>query len=328
MKWDFSEPKSGDGIRVKLGEIYHYGIFVNDDEVIQFGLAPSARTEKKDISVCVSDVDTFLQGGFLERGIAERKDGKKKSNKQVIEYARSQVGRKGYHIIHNNCEHFVYECLFGEKKSTQTDAIRQLFSALPIADVYTATIPENDVFSDLYPQKRNDEIQAVSNNLVKREKYYAWKLLEYALNRTFGYKIEKLDFTKTEKGKWCCDKCFFSISHSNSAVAVAVSKKPIGVDIEIIRPHKSEVITKVFTENELKEYSESEDKNRFLITAWSKKESIFKKESETNFFPKKIETSMTETAVKYVILNGEEYVLTTSTPWEKTIRYFENIPLE
>ena len=329
MKWDFDEPRIGDGVRVKLGDIYHYGIYVGEDEIIQFGLAPNARCEVKpeDICVCVSDVETFLQGGFLERGIAERKDGKKRSGEQVVEYAKSQLGKKGYHILHNNCEHFVYQCLFGQKKSTQTDAIRQFFSSLPIADVYTAKIPAQVAITEVYPKERNNEIQAVSNALVKEERYYAWKLLEYALERTFGYKMQSLEFTKCENGKWCCDKCWFSISHSNSVVAVAVSKKPIGVDIEIIQPPKSEVITRVLTKNELKEYNQSEDKTRYLVTAWSKKESIYKKESKGKFLPGKIETAKKNVDVKYVMFHGEEYALTTSSEWAKSIRYFENIQL-
>ena len=40
MKWSFVEPSSGDMIRVKLGSIYHYGIFADDGEIIQFGLPP------------------------------------------------------------------------------------------------------------------------------------------------------------------------------------------------------------------------------------------------------------------------------------------------
>ena len=36
----------------------------------------------------------------------------------------ARIGEGGYNIIHNNCEHLAYECVFGEKKSEQTDAIR------------------------------------------------------------------------------------------------------------------------------------------------------------------------------------------------------------
>ena len=74
MKWEMISPNSGDMVRVKSGRIYHYGVFVSDSEVIQFGLAPIARQGLKDsdIEVCASDVDTFLQGGFLEVAVFDK----------------------------------------------------------------------------------------------------------------------------------------------------------------------------------------------------------------------------------------------------------------
>ena len=68
MKWVMKEPSYGDMIRVELGGIYHVGIYVSDDEVIQFGLAPSQRVTLRDseVEVLSSDIDRFLVGGFLE----------------------------------------------------------------------------------------------------------------------------------------------------------------------------------------------------------------------------------------------------------------------
>ena len=34
-----------------------------------------------------------------------------------------QLGRGGYNIISNNCEHFANECLFGTKESEQVNEI-------------------------------------------------------------------------------------------------------------------------------------------------------------------------------------------------------------
>lgn len=79
MRWTFNEPKAGDMIRVCLGEFYHYGIYVNDDEII---LA-----------------------------------------------AKSRIGERGYNILYNNCEHFVYECVFGIKYCSQTEKMRKLWKA-------------------------------------------------------------------------------------------------------------------------------------------------------------------------------------------------------
>ncbi len=49
MNWEFRYCSPGDIIRVKLGSVYHYGIFVNDDEVIQFGYPPIEKYADKEI---------------------------------------------------------------------------------------------------------------------------------------------------------------------------------------------------------------------------------------------------------------------------------------
>ena len=40
MRWTPDECRPGDIVRVKLGAIYHYGVFVSEDEVVQFGEPP------------------------------------------------------------------------------------------------------------------------------------------------------------------------------------------------------------------------------------------------------------------------------------------------
>ena len=96
MKWNLSTPKCGDMGRVKLGTIYHYGIFSNENQIVQFGLAPVARRAIKDsdVEVLTSNVDEFLCGGFLEVGEIEKKDGKPvRKGKKIIEYALEKLGQ-------------------------------------------------------------------------------------------------------------------------------------------------------------------------------------------------------------------------------------------
>jgi len=67
MNWEIREAKYGDIVRVKAGDIYHYGIYVSEKEIVQFGLSPFSNTcAMRDIAVCTSDVDKFLNGGFFE----------------------------------------------------------------------------------------------------------------------------------------------------------------------------------------------------------------------------------------------------------------------
>lgn len=133
MRWLPEEPHSGDMIRVRSGSIYHYGIFVSDSEVIQFGLAPAARPTLKDseIEVIATDVDTFLGGEFLEVAVFDRKEKKKnRTPDETVAFARARMGERGYHILYNNCEHFAYECVTGKHYSEQVDGVRALFQGL------------------------------------------------------------------------------------------------------------------------------------------------------------------------------------------------------
>ncbi len=331
MIWETKPPASGDMVRVKLGHIYHYGVFVSDTEIIQFGLAPSARTHVKnsDIEVCASDITAFSCGGEVEVGVFDEQE-KRNTAEQTVALARARLGEKGYHILYNNCEHFAYECVTGEKKCTQADAVRMLFRSMPVVDVYWAELPEKipeNGLETLFPASRADEIIACSNELVKRQKYYVWRLLEYAFMRTFGYKISTLELHKNEHGKWETPQCFFSLSHSGNALAVAVSRTPVGVDIEKINGQKTQFLEKILTEKEREQLCLEENKTAFLVRRWSEKESIFKTLNEARFAPAKIQTGEHSVSSSTVEIAGEEYVLSVATEYLDKVRCIQKTDL-
>lgn len=128
MKWKPLECKAGDMIRIPIGQFYHIGIFVSEDEVIQFGLPPVREnlTNVEDVEVLATDIDVFSCGKIVEVAQLDFKEKLKRFKpKKTVEIARSRIGEKGYNIIHNNCEHFAYECVFGVKYCSQEDALRQ-----------------------------------------------------------------------------------------------------------------------------------------------------------------------------------------------------------
>ena len=126
MKWWPKECAFGDMIRIKINSIYHYGIFVSENEVIQFGLPPvNIRSlTSQDAEVLSTDINTFSAGNIVEVGDMDRKEKKKaRTPEKIVETARSRIGEKGYDLLQNNCEHFAYECVFGEKFSSGVDEI-------------------------------------------------------------------------------------------------------------------------------------------------------------------------------------------------------------
>ena len=124
-KWEMIAPYPGAHIRVQIQSIYHHGIYVGEDEVIQFGLPFDMLRPKEEVKVLKSNMEQFLQGGFLEVRVFDRKEKQlKNDDKKIIELALSKLGEDGYDIVHNNCEHFVNFCIFNKKESEQVDSVR------------------------------------------------------------------------------------------------------------------------------------------------------------------------------------------------------------
>ena len=133
MKWQPVDCKSGDMIRIAIGSFYHYGTFVSEDEVIQFGYPPLPEFKEKNQNITVGavDIDEFSSGKIVETAVLDRKEKKRRiPPEKTVETARSKIGQGGYNILHNNCEHFAYECVFGEKRSTQEENIRSMWHSM------------------------------------------------------------------------------------------------------------------------------------------------------------------------------------------------------
>lgn len=190
--------------------------------------------------------------------------------------------------------------------------------------VYLGKIKEVAEFPPVYPKERDDEIRNAQNIKVKKQKYFVWKLLEHAIEDTFGLDIKDLKIEKKDSGKWVCDKCYFSLSHSEDIVAVALSNSEVGVDIERIRPIKESAIIKTLTDSEKEQLSKitPSARQRFLLEKWSQKESIFKFSNQENFLPSKIDTSKASVLSKFVILDNKELVLSIASEniWDIDIK--------
>ncbi len=312
MRWVYKDPAVGDIVRVKLGSIYHYGIYAPCDEVIQFGLPPTIDRAAESVRVLSSSVDRFLAGGFLEVG--EPTDGEKKiarKKEQVYICARSRIGEGGYDIIHNNCEHFAYECMFGIKYCSQVGGTQKLREH-PIVDVYVAKLPFDVSSQEIYPNERATEIAKCGAESVRAEKFYVWKLLEHAFSRTFGLDMRSLGIKKNKNGKWTCPKYYFSLSHSGDIVAVAISRKPLGVDIEKISDRfDGKLGSEMLTAKEIRNAPNEKSTARLYVNElWTVKEAIFKLGGGKSFVPDNIETEKVKRITKIVRDDTTEYFLT------------------
>ena len=125
MNWVEKKPAPGDIVRTKVRFYHHYGIYVSDEQVIQFGMPDNTGTPNEQICVLATDVYTFLHGGSLETGEPDREERKKmRPAAEAVAMAQSRLGQTGYDILHNNCEHFMNECAFSQAKSSFVDDVR------------------------------------------------------------------------------------------------------------------------------------------------------------------------------------------------------------
>jgi 4'-phosphopantetheinyl transferase len=68
----------------------------------------------------------------------------------------------------------------------------------------------------------------------------------------------------------------FSISHCKAGIAVAVSEKPVGIDIETIRTFKLELMRKTMNEKEQEHILMSAKPEVEFIRLWTQKEALLK----------------------------------------------------
>lgn len=198
-----------------------------------------------------------------------------------------------------------------------------------VLDVYVAQIPKTCAFEPVFPALRQEEIESVKNPSLKGQKYAVWRLLGYALKNTFGVSMEKLLFSRSANGKWACDACAFSLSHSQDAVAVALSEMPVGVDIQSAGAIRDERIAKkILTARELSAYAAlTAGREEYLLIKWTEKESLFKKSDEPAFRPSKTETAGQPLKTEKITVAGAEYLLTVAADDFTDFRLFTDIEL-
>lgn len=87
---------------------------------------------------------------------------------------------------------------------------------------------------EIYPEERKNYVFAAENGQVVKLRYSVWKLLERAVEDTYGRPMNSLKFTFEESGKWTCESFCFSLSHTRGMVVAAISNGGVGADVESI----------------------------------------------------------------------------------------------
>ena len=160
-----------------------------------------------------------------------------------------------------------------------------------LLDVYAAAIPPELAVGPVASPARNRVLAETRNLSLLRQRYLVWHLLEYAARHSLGLDPAALVFEKTPEGRWFCPDFEFSLSHTADAVAVAVSRAPVGVDLESLplfqQRYKADpalcmrMLRHVAAASELSGVEGRETET--LLRLWTGKESLFK-QHQTGFF--------------------------------------------
>lgn len=172
-----------------------------------------------------------------------------------------------------------------------------------ITKIYYAKVGKLNLAKKLIylPESKLARIANFKNEKDKKLSVGSYLLLKKILNRHF-IRYHYCDFKYLDNGKPIIEgkKIHFSISHSGDYVAVAISKKPVGVDIQEMREVNLDTRKLVFNEEDEKLFQDSSDKKDLFYSLWVTKEAKFKMD-ETPFKNAHIEDGKTFTINNYKI---------------------------
>ncbi len=179
-------------------------------------------------------------------------------------------------------------------------------------DVYISAFPFKVIDGDIFPEKRQAQIDNCKNQKVKGEKFYVWKLLELALFRSFGVHIKDAGLYQSGE-KWTSELYKFSLSHSHGVAAVAVSKSEVGIDVEKVDLARflslpdNKCLTALEKENA--KGKNDEEYAALKNALWTVKEAAFKQINGKVFRAENIETANVCYKTMRITANSEEYFL-------------------
>jgi Lecithin retinol acyltransferase len=107
----------GDHLCVSRGYLWHHGLYVGAGEVIHVASADSGG--KASASIRRANLAEFAQGDAVKR----LDYGSRLTADESVERAEASLGRGGYHLTANNCEHFVTWCVTGRHSSAQVENV-------------------------------------------------------------------------------------------------------------------------------------------------------------------------------------------------------------
>ena len=137
--------------------------------------------------------------------------------------------------------------------------------------------PLDEALDQLSPQRR-EQAMKYRHEFGQRASAAAYLLLCQGLREEYGIE-EKPVFVYGEHGKPSLadyPHIHFSLSHCREAVACLVSDRPVGVDVETIRPLRPSLAEYTMNTDEIGQIRVSDDPDLMFTRLWTQKEALAK----------------------------------------------------
>ncbi|MBO5213155.1 MAG: 4'-phosphopantetheinyl transferase superfamily protein [Clostridia bacterium] len=136
-------------------------------------------------------------------------------------------------------------------------------------------------YFEMSPERRN-KCDRMTKKLAKKQCIAADHLAKVALSEALNVPPTAVEILVSPSGKPYVEgnPVYFSLSHSENVVACVVADRPVGIDVEVIRPIKPSIQERICTDHELvylRASENPEERNLRFLTLWTRKEAVFKR---------------------------------------------------
>lgn len=145
-------------------------------------------------------------------------------------------------------------------------------------DIQKVSLDEVMRLFGILPEWRQNKVLGINNRSVRKESVLSFALLQVALETEFGIK-DKLDVDYLEHGKPVLRHHHgvqFNLSHCREAVACAVGRHDVGIDVERRGRYNAILAQHVLSRNELRKMQNAPDVDLAFTSLWTKKEALLK----------------------------------------------------
>ena len=143
---------------------------------------------------------------------------------------------------------FIYKCVIVSSISCK----RRIFMEWFKCNINNLSFVDYEKWFSLMADKKKGQINRMRHEDDKKRSVVGEMLVKNAVYDISGVPIEKLTLKTTENGKPYIEisDIHFNISHCEDWVVCAIHNKPIGIDIEKIRPINLKIAKRFFTADE------------------------------------------------------------------------------